>query len=198
MKASFGKPANRFVFTAIVLVLAMLAAPGRADSRVDLKQPADGETTIYAALLKDLQANLQRWLPVADIFRREGLLSYGLVDLNDDGVDEVLVHASTTFFCGNNPICPASVYMRNNDAWRFIGNVSVLESSYLFERYIFVEDNFHQGWRTLNDGEYRYCWVKKSRVPAGVSDDDDFLMPHVPGNPGYFWSVYMNEECPVK
>ncbi len=88
--------------------------------------------------------------------------------------------------------------MRKNGAWQFIGDVYVRDSLYPIDAHIFVEDNYHQGWRTLNAGEYRDCWVKKSRIPAGVSDNDDFLMPHVPGNPGYFWSVYMKDECPDK
>ena len=197
--ASNGKPANRIVIAALVLMFALLAVPGRADTRVDLKQPADGEISIYADLLKELQANLQRWMPKIDIFRREGLLSYGLVDLNNDGVDEVLVRAATSFFCGNNPTCPASVYMRENGEWRVIGDVYVRESSYPIDAHIFVEDNYHQGWRTLNNaGKYRYCWVKKSRVPLDSTEEDDFLMPHVPGNPGYFWSVLIKDDCPVK
>ena len=198
MKGSNGKPANRLVIAALVLVFALLAAPVHADTRVDLKQPADGEISIYADLLKKLQANLQRDSPTEPIFRREGLLSYGLIDLNGDGIDEVLVRAATAYWCGNMPTCDASVYMRENGAWQFIGDVSVRHSLPPNDSHIFVEDNYHQGWRTLNAGEYRDCWVKKSRIPAGVSDNDDFLMPHVPGQPGYFWSVYMKDECPDK
>ena len=198
MKASSGKPANRIIFATLLLAFSMLAAPGGADTRVDLKYPAEDEISIYTDLLMELQANLQRDIPTEPLFRRKGLLSYGLVDLNGDGTDEVLVHGSWSYSCGNSPSCDASVYMRKNGVWNFIGEVGILESLYPNTAHVFVGGRFHQGWRTLNAREYRYCWVKKSPAPILSTDKDQFLMPHVPGQPGYFWNVLINEECPMK
>lgn len=184
--------------TVLAPALAVLAAPAHADTRVELKQPVKGEVSSYAALLADIQARLQQWMPGIDIFSRKGLLSYGLVDLDGDGTDEVLVHAATSYWCGNMPTCRASVYTPRDGGWRYIGRVSVREGRYPVIAYAVVEDHFHKSWRTLNDGEFRYCWVADPEGSKVEVRGDQFKMPRAAGEPGYHWAVHMNEQCPDK
>lgn len=174
------------------------AAPVPAGTRVDLKYPAGGETSPYANLLADLKDRLQRSIPGMDVFRRRPLFVYGLVDLNGDGVDEILVRGVSSYWCGNRPTCNASVYTPKDGGWRYIGDVPVRDGHYPAIAYAIVEDLFHNGWRVINDGEMRHCWVADPEKSGIIVSKDAYLMPRDAGEPGYYWSIQMKEPCPDK
>ncbi len=119
-------------------------------------------------------------------------LYIAMADLNGNGVQEFIVTVRATYNCGNMPTCSASVYQRVDGEPVFVGEVDVTESGW-----IWIEDTWSNDWRILNDGEYRYCWVPESN-PKTVLDKDMFNMPYVGGQGGYFWSVEIDEECPVE
>ena len=61
--------------------------------------------------------------------------------------------------------------------------------------FVNVEDNWSNGWRIMNDGEYRYCWLKITD-PKRSGLEDLFDFPTEPGQAGYFASAKIGSECP--
>ena len=120
-------------------------------------------------------------------------LYIAMVDLNGDGVQEFIVTVSSTFNCGNTGFCTTSIYQRGDRIPTFAGRTQVTE-----DEWIWVEDNWSNGWRILNNGKYRYCWVNESNPIAFPGNRDMFNMPYVDGQAGYFWSVKIGEECPAE
>ncbi|MCH7936034.1 MAG: hypothetical protein IH994_02950 [Proteobacteria bacterium] len=184
---------------ALVLAAALVAsAAARADTLLELNYPGPGTAPEHVALIEKLKKLIRSSSPDQEIFRREWLLSFATFDLNGDGIGEAIVHGPSSLWCGNVPTCWASVYRRLDGEWKYIGNVSVREGRLPIVAEIFVEDRFHQGWRTLNDGEYRSCWVANPPKDMEYLDKDYYEMPYVPGEAGYYWTVLIKDVCPVK
>ena len=103
--------------------------------------------------------------------------------------------ASTSFVCGNNPYCLSGIYMKARDGLRYIGDIYTTGKTGLTDNFIHVEDNWSNGWRVLNNGRTRTCWLKKVDPKHHIGD---YVMgfSHTPGQAGYFSGVDISEECP--
>lgn len=75
------------------------------------------------------------WLDIEDI-------SVGYIDLNGDGVDELIVafYEVSFFYCGNDG-CPVYFYEKRGGAWQMIG--------YDFLLHLWVGSEAVQGYRTI-------------------------------------------------
>lgn len=150
-----------------------------------------------AVFLRKLAKNIHEILnPVITDYTAHRI-HYVKADLNGDGVEELLVEPSTSYFCGNNPTCETSIYTRSADGWAYIGGASSLAKINSGWRFITVEDEWHNGWRTLNDGEFRFCWVPSISTDKSkmYMYKDPLGMPVTPGQGGYFSSVELKEKC---
>lgn len=165
--------------------------PGK---HVYLSQEYPSDKPEHVALIKYLLTNLRIFDPTEWRFQYDQHLSLGIVDLNDDGVEEAIVRSGSSYFCGNKVTCHASVYSLNNGQWWYAGGIEVRESGPLpIDASVFVEDNYYLGWRTLNDGERRYCW--KGRPNEEHDYKDYFLMPRPYQSPGYYGVAYLDKPC---
>lgn len=141
-------------------------------------------------------------------------------DLNGDGVDELFVYPATTIICGNRSSCTASIFRKGAQGWEFAGNVEAVGVGGTFiddyegepeierkrpaGRFVFIEDTWVNGWRVLNDGQYRRCWIPADTGQGDIHDDrdppgefDSLGWPYSPKGAGYFgWSDSLNEPCP--
>lgn len=126
-------------------------------------------------------------------------LDFVRVDLNNDGIEEFIVQAATTYAsCGTSPTCHASVYTKTQKGWRFVGEIGTTGKSGVWAPLIVVEDTWSNGWRITNNGEYRDCWFKKTDPERAYNMGDILGMPLEPGQAGYFMSVPIDETCPEK
>jgi len=151
-----------------------------------------------AAFLETLAQSFRNTLrPLLDDFTVDELY-FVRIDLNGNGIEEFIVLAGSTAACGNMPECPASIYTETKKGWRFIGDISAYGRHGNFAWIITVEDTWSNGWRTLHDKKYRYCWFNETDPKRAYYDNDILGMPLEPGQAGYFWSVGIDETCPEK
>lgn len=149
-----------------------------------------------AALVEALVESLRRKASgLPDRFTSEDI-HFVRVDLNGDGVEEFIVMAATLFTCGNAPDCQTSIFEKTATGLRFIGSMYTTEKVGVMGYFVNVEDNWSNGWRVLNNGEYRYCWLHKTEPAWSYRMGDVFGMPHEPAQAGYFISVEIGSDCP--
>ena len=130
-----------------------------------------------------------------DIAARRDPTSHILVgryDLNGDGRIELVVGFKTINYCGrgeDDVYCRARIYESVGNTWRLIGDMYTHLAELGDGRlYILGEDEYHNGWRILRYGDFRYCWVTDIRK-AGRTTKPEQL-------PGYFGVVPKEKPCP--
>jgi hypothetical protein len=187
---------NILSLLAAIFIATAAAIPAWAEE-LHFDEPAKGWTAEHTRFIEALSATIKRINPFLTprAFSTDHLRSI-LVDLNGDGVREMLVYSASVFFCGNSDGCDVSIYQKQETGWVYIGNI------YQVDDVIFVEDHWVNGWRTLTSKKgiradaYRYCWIPSTPPGNAVILQDMMGMPFTPGMAGYFGSSLIDEECP--
>lgn len=159
-------------------------------NKVDLVNKEDA--ALVESLIESLRRKARR-LP--DRFTTKDI-HFARADLNGDGVEEIIAMAATLFTCGNAPDCETSIYKKTITGLRYIGSMDTTEKIGISGYFVDVEDNWINGWRVLNNGTYRYCWLNKTDTAWDYRMNDILGMPHEPGQAGYFTSVDIKDDCP--
>ncbi len=133
-------------------------------------------------------------------------LNVGTADLNNDGVVEVLVTPSSTFFCGNSPGCNVSIYQHTDGQWHYIGRTysTNIAGNLGLDDFSIIENEYINGWRVLTAGENydwkgrHFCWVDSTSVDPEFRETiaDPLGLPLAPGQAGFFGSSPLGEPCP--
>jgi len=127
------------------------------------------------------------------LFERDDLYA-ALVDLNGDGVKELVVQPRGWFCTSSSGSCRTSVFRLVGTNWIFAGTF-IMQVGGVLE----IENESHNGWPILlSDRGYRMCWVKSLRKKPGDYLDtlDEVGYEARDGMSGYFRSVAADLPCP--
>ena len=91
----------------------------------------------------DLELDKELARPMENVFR------VALVDLNDDGEDEMAIEIGHALY-GQMPLVHVVFAHLTPGGWRFIGAMEVPDRGQITEPEAYIERASHKGWRILN------------------------------------------------
>ena len=132
--------------------------------------------------------------------------NFRIIDLNGDGVDEIVaVVTNTAFFCGNQPTCKGTMYQKQKSGWAYIGGLMTKES----DEALVIGNKRINGWLVIGEqeqgwwgreGEYKVkfwrCWTPAFEGSGKIDTEfDHYHMPYIHGQAGYFGYVQDDGSC---
>jgi hypothetical protein len=127
-------------------------------------------------------------------------LFFAKADLNGDGVEEFLITSRGEFIClhRDEGACIASIYTHSDSGWTYVGYTFSYAKGEFSAQALTIEDTVHNGWRVLNNGGVRRCWVISTGPERMFLDRDRLGFYKAPRQAGYFTKIEMNETCPIR
>ena len=160
---------------------------------------SEDQNIFLSALVKHLAVKRSH----SNINELARLLSVRKIDLNYDGVSEIVVTLRGIAFCSRDSVCVSSVYARYENGWHYVG---WFESDSMK----IGKDKAH-GWRSISrssrgtswgkyqlEGYRKRCWVNKSPADFAPYYDDPHGWTRIPGHGGYFLSIRRDLKCQEK
>lgn len=130
----------------------------------------------YYGVLWDPDGALEQDVPF-----NQSVFRLAAVDIDDDGVNEILAMPMTGSFCGTAGNCPVGVYFRHELGWRYSGDIASDWSGSF--PHVIKEDETLNGWHIMSNEETRSCWERSSledrmkRIEESSLPDDWFDDP---------------------
>ena len=81
----------------------------------------------------------------------------GRFDLNDDGVEELFVYYSISYYCGTAG-CDTEIFRKSGNQWEKIGQMKTVFGDVMGPFYLIADDERIDGWRTLLSLESGFRW----------------------------------------
>ena len=81
----------------------------------------------------------------------------GRFDLNDDGVEELFVYYSISYYCGTAG-CQTDIFRKSGDQWEKIGQITTIFGDLIGPFYLIADDERIDGWRTFLSLESGFRW----------------------------------------
>lgn len=100
-------------------------------------------------------------------------LYIGRFDLNDDGVEELFVYRSISYYCGTSG-CRTDILWKSGGRWEKVGQMRTVFGDLMGPFYLIADDERIDGWRTLLTYEYGFRWS-----PAESQYNDFFCLTEV-------------------
>lgn len=117
------------------------------EGQKDTDDPRSAEEQFYARtkeLFPERLSRLDQWL--------DGFIQVGYFDLNDDGVDELIVQLNSSAYCASGVSgCTMYLFQRRNGVWAPIGDA---------QSNVRAIDERVDGWRTLWGADMGSRWRK--------------------------------------